>query len=492
MNIKSDDDQTLEFEEELNNILSLSMVESDLDESTPTDDTQNSDSDEAVVGSFALVDEGHTIVVVDYLNPKMTPDNGFDTTGVGVELFNPISELILFSDPIDGLMLTPSPVSLVLPTLSIDDVSVIEPFVDGLEIAKFTVSLSAASTKDVSVSFVTADGTATSDGIIGTPEFDYGSDSGIVTIPAGATSAVIELTVFGDNFTENNEQYRVILSDPINATILDGTGDGTIVEDDLVEFSITALSLNEGSSASTVMEGNVSSYTISYTGVLADGATASVTFDTQTGSFAGLADAIEGVDFVENNSTLIFTGGTGITSAIVFVQSTVDTIVDDVEGYVINLTATSANASINPALDSVGTAIFEINEIINLIGGGDTAAGELARTDVFTWEESSAGTSTISNFLTTDGDNIFLSELGDILYLSDLLIDESSTAESLDAYLDFSLDTGNTVIDVDSDASGTTDLSITITNVDLTNAGALANDVAIINNLLDGGNLITD
>jgi len=482
MNIKNDDVYILENVEQLSNILSLSI------ELTPADDTQKSDSNEIVVEDITIVDEGLSVVVVDYLNPKITPENGFDTTGIHIDFLDPIDEVF---GPIDTLILTAT-APVVLPTLSINDVTTIEPLLGNSEIARFTVTLSEASTKDVSVSFVTVDGTARSDGVIGTPEFDYGSDSGIVTIPAGATSAVIELAVFGDNFTENNEQYRVILSDPINATIFDDTGDGTIVEDDLVEFSITALSLSEGPSASTVMEGNVSSYTISYSGVLADGATASVTFDAQTGLFTGLADAIEGVDFVENSGTLTFTGGTGITSAVVFVQSTVDTIADGVEGYSISLTATSTNATINPALDSVNTAIFEINEIINLIGGGDTGAGQFARTDVFAWDASSSGTSTISNFLTTDGDNVPNSELGDILYLSDLLIGESSTAVSLDAYLDFSLSTGNTVIDVDSDASGTTDLTITITGVDLTNAGALVNDVAIINNLLAGGNLITD
>jgi len=38
---------------------------------------------------------GHTAIQVDYLNPQMTPDNGFDTTGINISFLEPHEELLL-------------------------------------------------------------------------------------------------------------------------------------------------------------------------------------------------------------------------------------------------------------------------------------------------------------------------------------------------------------------------------------------------------------
>ena len=197
-------------------------------------------------------------------------------------------------------------------------------------IAEFTVTLSEVSSVDVIVKFVTADGTAISGGS-GVAENDYGSTSGTLTIPAGSLSATIEVTVFGDGVTEFTEQYLVILSEPVNATIADGEGVGTILDGDKVEFSITALFGADGDQFSFVEEGQLATYTISYTGVLADGVQASVTFDTASGTTVNF-DAIEGVDFDESTGTLTFTGG-GPTSVVVSVQTTDDAIAENDEHY---------------------------------------------------------------------------------------------------------------------------------------------------------------
>lgn len=39
--------------------------------------------------------DGHSIVDVEYLNPEMTPENGFDTTGISVSFLEPQEELLL-------------------------------------------------------------------------------------------------------------------------------------------------------------------------------------------------------------------------------------------------------------------------------------------------------------------------------------------------------------------------------------------------------------
>jgi hypothetical protein len=92
--------------------------------------------------------------------------------------------------------------------------------------AVFTVTLSSASGTSTTVSYATADGTATA------ASGDYMAKSGTVTIPAGSTTGTITVTVFGDTVTEPDETFFVDLSSPAGATISDSRGQGTIVNDD--------------------------------------------------------------------------------------------------------------------------------------------------------------------------------------------------------------------------------------------------------------------
>jgi Calx-beta domain-containing protein len=136
--------------------------------------------------------------------------------------------------------------------------------------------------------------------------------------------------------------------------------DETLIPIDLnqVEFSIIALSGSEGGQQSSAIEGEVASYIISYDGSLSSGVQASVTFDTASGTIANF-DAIEGVDFDKSTGTLTFTGGSGVTSAVVYVQTTVDLAVENDETYSIKLISTSTNSTINPAKDHVDTTIID-------------------------------------------------------------------------------------------------------------------------------------
>ena len=111
-----------------------------------------------------------------------------------------------------------------LPTLSINDVRVTEGN-SGTVTAKFSVKLSAASASDVTVRYATANGTATSGS-------DYTAKSGTLTFAAGTVSKSVSISVNGDTTVEPNETFFVNLSSPSGATILDGQGQGTIVNDD--------------------------------------------------------------------------------------------------------------------------------------------------------------------------------------------------------------------------------------------------------------------
>jgi acetyl esterase/lipase len=110
------------------------------------------------------------------------------------------------------------------PSLSVNDTSKAEGN-SGATGAVFTVRLSEPVGHPVSVSYSTANGTA----LAGR---DYKGVSGSLTIPAGKVTATVVVTLVGDTTWERNEAYALVLSSPQGATIGDGQGRGTIVNDD--------------------------------------------------------------------------------------------------------------------------------------------------------------------------------------------------------------------------------------------------------------------
>ena len=111
-----------------------------------------------------------------------------------------------------------------LPALSVSDVSVTEGE-SGNVAASFVVSLSAPSGQDVSATLETASGTA----LAGS---DFVSRTVAAALPAGTTETVIDVQVRGDDRDEDDEAFVVNLSLPSHATIADGQGTGTILDDD--------------------------------------------------------------------------------------------------------------------------------------------------------------------------------------------------------------------------------------------------------------------
>jgi Tol biopolymer transport system component len=110
------------------------------------------------------------------------------------------------------------------PALSITNVSTQETN-DGAVNAVFTVKLSTISGKTAQVDYTTADGTATAGS-------DYTAKSGTLLIPAGRATAIITIPIKGDTGVEANETFFVNLAAPVNASITDAQGVGTIVNND--------------------------------------------------------------------------------------------------------------------------------------------------------------------------------------------------------------------------------------------------------------------
>ena len=110
-------------------------------------------------------------------------------------------------------------------SISISDVSITEGN-SGTKVATFTVTRTGG-TQAFSVNFATANGTAT------TGNGDYVVTSGTLQFGANVNTQTISVTINGDGRVEPNETFTVQLSNPTNgATIADGTGIGTIVNDD--------------------------------------------------------------------------------------------------------------------------------------------------------------------------------------------------------------------------------------------------------------------
>ena len=64
------------------------------------------------------------------------------------------------------------------------------------------------------------------------PTVDFVGASGTVTILTGQTSGQIVIQVIGDTGVEDDEEFLVNLTGATNASILDGQGKGTILNDD--------------------------------------------------------------------------------------------------------------------------------------------------------------------------------------------------------------------------------------------------------------------
>ncbi|RRJ39734.1 autotransporter domain-containing protein [Xanthomonas vasicola pv. musacearum] len=212
-----------------------------------------------------------------------------------------------------------------LPVLSINDVSVNEGDA-GTTNATFSVSLSApADAGGVSFDIATADGTATAGA-------DYVASSLTgQTIPAGSSSATFTVLVNGDTLAEPNETFFVNVSNVTGATVSDGQGLGTIVNDDAQPaLSIDDVSVNEGNSGTTT-----ATFTVSLSA--ASGQTVTVNYGTADGT------ATAGSDYVARSGTLSF--APGVTTQNVAITVNGDTAVEPNETFSVGLSGVS-NATI--------------------------------------------------------------------------------------------------------------------------------------------------
>lgn len=89
----------------------------------------------------------------------------------------------------------------------------------------FTLTLSEPATGSETVSVTVFGDTAA----VGS---DVRQNSTTIRFRRGDTTATVRTRIIGDRTVEPNETYRVVLSNPQNLALTDGTGIGTIVNDD--------------------------------------------------------------------------------------------------------------------------------------------------------------------------------------------------------------------------------------------------------------------
>jgi hypothetical protein len=113
----------------------------------------------------------------------------------------------------------------------------------GTKSLSVTVRLSKSDrTKTISASYVTQNGTATAGS-------DYTAVSGTVTFAPGTTTSTVSVPISGDTALEANETFLVLLSNPLNAVISDGSATCTISNDEATPSNVPSLNSLPGAVA---------------------------------------------------------------------------------------------------------------------------------------------------------------------------------------------------------------------------------------------------
>jgi hypothetical protein len=253
--------------------------------------------------------------------------------------------------------------------LTINDVGVTEGN-SGTVAATFTVRLSPAHGQTVTVHYETAAGHSVNSATAGS---DYQPTSGTLTFAPGESRQTITVLVNGDRLGESSynyygESFFVVLSNPTNAFVDDGTGVGGIVDDEPTVSIVDYMEGEEGNTGTTPFTFAISlsaaydqPITLSYD-------TAELTPDEEYWYYGPSATA--GVDYIAASSALA-TIPAGETSGTITILVNADQISEDTELFLVRLTG-ATGASISYYSQAAG---FIVNDDVPLsvsIGGSGT------------------------------------------------------------------------------------------------------------------------
>ncbi len=228
----------------------------------------------------------------------------------------------------------------VIPGIDISDVMMAEGDSD-ITSFTFMVMLTGASDQPVSVSFATADSTATAPG-------EYTAAAGVLTFDPGVVSLPIAIGVSGDTMNEPDERFNVNLFNAINGTIKKAQGAGIIQNDD----SVPSLTIGDA----TVGEGNSGVVNMTFTVTLSPQSGQTVRVNVATANGSALAPA----EYTARSGTLTFAPGVVTqTITVPVIGNTVDT---PNKTFTANLSA-AVNANIADA-QGVGTIVDDDTSLV--------------------------------------------------------------------------------------------------------------------------------
>jgi hypothetical protein len=174
-----------------------------------------------------------------------------------------------------------------------------------------------AAVSDVTVDYSTANVTASAGP-------DYTPKSGVITFAPGETTKTITITVNGDLSDEPTETFVVRLSAPVNATIVDADGTGTILDDDPMPLLLGGQAI--------VTENNVNAV-VPVTLSVPSGFTITANYATANGS------ALQPSDYTAKTGSISIPAGAAGTSVTVAVRH--DTVDEPNEALLVNFSSPS-------------------------------------------------------------------------------------------------------------------------------------------------------
>ena len=246
------------------------------------------------------------------------------------------------------------------PMLSIvsGDRSVLEGGQGSTTMSVFTVVMNLASSQQVTVGYVTADGTGTDAATEGS---DYTAATGTLTFAAGETTQIFTVLVLGDVIVEPDEIFTVSLTNASgsNASISQTEGTATVTISESLAVSIADASVEEGDNGTVNME-----FTVMLNGVGRQQAT--VDYATADGT------AMVGSDYVATRGTLTFAAGTTELTQTFNVLIAGDVIYEGDETFTVTL-SNPVNANL---ADGVATGTITENEPEPMLGIEDTDGDE--------------------------------------------------------------------------------------------------------------------
>ncbi|CAN7631240.1 hypothetical protein LJR235_004737 [Pararhizobium sp. LjRoot235] len=224
---------------------------------------------------------------------------------------------------------------------------------------KFMITLSAAASETVRITYSTQNGTATAG------EDFVGVSGGVVDIPAGQTSVEVTINLRDDTIVENTETFQVLINEAklvtsgTALTLADSSGTGSIADNDVnpPPPANPQISITDGA-PDPQTEGSTATIKFMITLSAAASETVRITYSTQNGT------ATAGEDFVGVSGGVVDIPA-GQTSVEVTINLRDDTIVENTETFqvLINEAKLVTSGTALTLADSSGTGSIADNDV---------------------------------------------------------------------------------------------------------------------------------